>query len=331
MTGAGWASANTTPLWILAAVAAAFFLRSARELLIPIALAGLISYALEPLVAWLERRRVPRLAGTTLVLITIFAAAAGGLYAFRAGVMQALELLPRAAERIRAIVLPQAVTEAGAVSLVPSALIEQAAGSILSVAGNAVVVFFLVFFLLLAGHRLRDRLVELAGHDPERQRTASTIISEINAQIQQYLLVLLVTAAVVALLTWAALAWMGVRYAAMWGILAGVFNSIPYFGPVIVSGGLLVVGLIEGGSLIQALQMSGAAVVITSLEGWLLTPPLMGRAERMNALTVFLGLLLWTWLWGAWGTILAVPMLVVVKSIADHTDRFKPLGRLMAP
>ena len=78
-------------------------------------------------------------------------------------------------------------------------------------------------------------------------------------------------------------------------------------------------------------EMAGAAVVITSLEGWLLTPPLMGRAERMNALTIFLGLLLWSWLWGAWGTILAVPMLVITKSVADHTERLKPLGRLMSP
>jgi predicted PurR-regulated permease PerM len=110
-----------------------------------------------------------------------------------------------------------------------------------------------------------------------------------------------------------------------------VFNSIPYFGPIIVSGGLLVVGLVQGGGITQALQMSAAALVITSLEGWLLTPPLMGKAERMSALAVFLGLLLWTWIWGAWGTILAVPMLVIVKSVADHVPRLRPIGRLMAP
>ena len=139
------------------------------------------------------------------------------------------------------------------------------------------------------------------------------------------------TAAAVALLTWAVLAWMNVENAAIWGILAGVFNSIPYFGPIIVSGGLLVVGLAQGDTLVRALQMSGAALVITSLEGWLLTPPLMGKAERMSALAVFLGLLLWTWIWGAWGTILAVPMLVVIKSVADHVGHLKPIGRLMAP
>jgi predicted PurR-regulated permease PerM len=93
----------------------------------------------------------------------------------------------------------------------------------------------------------------------------------------------------------------------------------------------LIVGLVQGGGTTQALQMAGAALAITSLEGWLLTPPLMGKAERMSAVAVFLGLLVWTWIWGAWGTLLAVPMLVVIKSVADHVPRLKPVGRLMAP
>jgi predicted PurR-regulated permease PerM len=136
---------------------------------------------------------------------------------------------------------------------------------------------------------------------------------------------------VVGAATWAVLAWMGVRHAATWGILAGVFNSIPYFGPIVVSGGLFLVGMIQGGGMTQALQMSGVAILITSLEGWLLTPALMGKAERMSALAVFLGVLLWTWIWGPWGTVLAVPMLVVVKSVADHVPPLRPIGRLMAP
>ena len=142
---------------------------------------------------------------------------------------------------------------------------------------------------------------------------------------------LLLTAITVAAATWLALSLMGVRYAATWGILAGIFNSMPYFGPVIVSGGLFLIGIVQGGGLAQAFQMSGAAILITSLEGWLLTPTLMGRAERMSALAVFLGVLVWTWIWGPWGTVLAVPMMVVIKSVSDHVRPLKPLGRLMAP
>jgi predicted PurR-regulated permease PerM len=87
----------------------------------------------------------------------------------------------------------------------------------------------------------------------------------------------------------------------------------------------------QDGGLAKAIQISAGALVITSLEGWLLTPPLLGKAERMSALAVFLGLLLWTWLWGGWGTILAVPMLVVLKSVADRVEPLKPVGRLLAP
>jgi predicted PurR-regulated permease PerM len=159
----------------------------------------------------------------------------------------------------------------------------------------------------------------------------ATIVREIDAQIQRYLLVLLVTGSIVAAATWIVLAWLGVQNAPMWAVLAGVFNAIPYFGPVVVSGGLFAVGIVQGGGMTQALQMAGAAIVITSLEGWLITPPLMGKAERMSPLAVFLGLLLWTWVWGAWGTLLAVPMLVVIKSVADHIESLRPVGRLMAP
>jgi predicted PurR-regulated permease PerM len=159
----------------------------------------------------------------------------------------------------------------------------------------------------------------------------ATIIDDITARIQRFLLVRIVTSAIVAVATWLMLAWMGVAQAAVWGILAGAFNSIPYFGPILVSGGLLLVGLGQTGDLVRALWIAAAALAITSLEGWLLTPPLLGKAERMHVVVVFLGVLLWTWIWGAWGTLLAVPMLVVVKSVADHVESLKPIGRLMAP
>jgi predicted PurR-regulated permease PerM len=204
-------------------------------------------------------------------------------------------------------------------------------GSITALAGHVMVIVFLVFFLLISGGHFRERLLEVAGPRRDDQRTTATIIDDINAQIQRFLLVRLATSAIVALATWAVLAWMDVPQAAVWGILAGVFNSIPYFGPVLVSGGLLLVGLVQSGDLTHALKMSAAALAITSLEGWLLTPPLLGKAEEMHAVVVFLGVLLWTWIWGAWGTILAVPMLVMVKSVADHVYPLRPISRLMSP
>jgi predicted PurR-regulated permease PerM len=380
-------------VWVIAAIAVMFFLRAAAQLLIPVVLAVLISYILEPAVAWLSEHRVPRLAGTSVLMLALLALAGWGVYSLRDDMAEAVEALPHAARRARQMVVSQLGSGPGAIiqraaeelrgesapttgendaSRLPTAasrdqqsgrspsaatdisgsrdgespqqqrtqnalgsgtagFIQQGVGSVLALAGHLTVIVFLVFFLVISGEQVRARIVEVAGPDDRRRRTAAVIIDDIDAQVQRFLVVRLITAAIVGALTWAVLAWMGVQHAAVWGVLAGVFNSIPYFGPIIVSGGLLVVGLVQGGSTSQALQMAGAALVITSLEGWLLTPPLMGKAERMSVLAVFLGLLLWTWIWGAWGTILAVPMLVIVKSVADHVPRLKPIGRLMAP
>ena len=313
-------SASAVALWIVAVVATVFFLRASKTLLIPIALAVLISYALAPVVSWLERYRVPRLAGAGLVLLLVLGAGASGAYALEDDARDLASTLPKAVQSAREEVLARLGAETEAIqqatealgastqasggagagqgaetSGATSPLVQRAVGSMLSLAGHLVVIFFLVYFLLISGQQVRNRVIEIAG--PERRRMASTIIDDINAQIQRYLLVLLVTAIAVALATWAVLAVLGVQHAVTWGILAGIFNSMPYFGPVIVSGGLFLVGMVQGGGAAQALQMSGASILITSLEGWLVTPALMGKAERMSALAVFLGVLLWTWIW----------------------------------
>jgi predicted PurR-regulated permease PerM len=344
------------PAWILAVVAVVLLLRAAADLFIPVVLAVLISYALEPVVAWMARHRLPRTAGASLLLGVILLSSGWGVYSLRDDAVQALNALPEVARRAREMVLsggsgqvrqaadalkgPQA---AGEVQSAPDgsqppavasgavgAWMQRGVGSVLTLAGDITVIFFLVFFLLISGEHFGRRIVEVAGTRTERRITA-TIIGDINAQIQRFLLVRLVTACVVAIATWLVLAWMGVDQAAVWGILSGAFNSVPYFGPVIVSGGLLLVGLVQSGDPRHAISMAAAALVITSLEGWLLTPPLLGKAERMHVVVVFLGVLVWTWIWGAWGTILAVPMLVVVKSVADRVESLKPISRLMAP
>jgi predicted PurR-regulated permease PerM len=359
------ASSQTRALWILATLALLASLRLASGLLIPIVLAVLASLALEPLVASLVRRSVPRLAATALVLGVLLGGLGWGAYSLKDNLASGLRAIPAAFERSREL-LEQMLDTAGVKPGQPprgqpttgpsgdaapdrkpdpappsagempaqvmsgaASAAQQAGQSLVALAGNFMVVVFMMFFLLYAGPDTRDRIVALSRNE-EKRRVVATILTDVNTQIQRFLFVRLVTSIVVAVATWAALAWLGAENAVIWGVLAGIFNSIPYFGPVIVSGGLFVVGLVQGGTS-EAIQMSAAALIITSLEGWLLTPPLMGRAERMNVLSVFLGLLLWTWLWGAWGTLLAVPMLAVVKSVADRVEGLRPLGRLMAP
>jgi predicted PurR-regulated permease PerM len=343
--------ASAVAVWIVAAVAVLFLLRAASQLLIPIVFAVLISYVLEPLVGWLAHHHVPRLVGASVLMVIISTGAGWAIYSLRDDVTTAVETLPEAAGRVRQWISSKISTRAVALAPVSRTPPEQRAAprpadspsivsgvlsaiqiglsSVFTLAGSIVTVFFLVFFLLVSGQRLRARVFEVIARDDGRQQL-TRIMGDVDRQVQRFLIVRLITAALVAVATWLALTWMGVAQAALWGTLAGIFNSIPYFGPIIVSGGLFFVGLLQG-DVTYGLQIAGIALAITTLEGWLVTPPLLGRAEGMSALTVFLGLLLWTWIWGPWGTILAVPMLVIIKAVADHTPTLKPLGRLMAP
>lgn len=307
------------------------FLRTARELLIPVTMAVLISYALEPVVARLERVRIPRLLGAGLLLLLVMGGVAWGVYALRDEMKEVTQAVPEATRRAGEwLGLEQSARQAEDAARSP-AVVQQGVGWLLSAAGHLTVVVFLVYFLLISGEHFRQRFIEVAGRHLERRRITIDVLDDINRQIQRFLLVRAVTSVIVGVATWAALAVMDVRQAAVWGVLAGVFNSIPYFGPVIVSGGLLVVGFLQFGEPVAALKIAAIALAITALEGWLLEPPLLGKAERMHVVVIFLGVLFWTWLWGGWGTILAVPMLVVVKSICDHVEPLAPVSRLLAP
>jgi predicted PurR-regulated permease PerM len=134
---------------------------------------------------------------------------------------------------------------------------------------------------------------------------------------------------VVGVATWLAFLWIGLEHAAIWGIVSGVFNMIPYLGPVVVTGGTGLVGFLQFGTVSMALTVAGISLVITSLEGYLLTPWLTGRAGRMNAVMVFIGVLFWGWLWGVWGLLLGVPIIMMVKAICDRVEDFKPIGELL--
>ena len=79
----------------------------------------------------------------------------------------------------------------------------------------------------------------------------------------------------------------------------------------------------------MAVFVSGVSLVITGLEGFLLTPWLTSRTSRMNAVAIFVGLLFWGWVWSVWGLLLAVPMLMVIKAVCDHVDELKSIGELL--
>jgi len=200
---------------------------------------------------------------------------------------------------------------------------------LLGFAGQFVLVLFLVYFFLVTGDLYKRKLVKIGGSTLSEKKITVQILDDINRQIESFMRVQIFTSFLVAVATGIALWWFGVDHPIVWGLLAGIFNSIPYLGPILVTAGLGVVSFMQFNDLLQTAYVCGVAFAITSLEGFVLTPMLMGRAAQMNPVAIFVGLLFWSWIWGIWGTVLAVPLLMMLKAVCDHVEDLRPIGELL--
>ena len=164
-----------------------------------------------------------------------------------------------------------------------------------------------------------------------KDRPASTLeaLNEIHDQIQRYMLVNLFTSTLVGIATWLFFLGVGLENAAVWGIAAGVLNLVPYIGNVLIMGGSALVGFMQFGTLEMALLLAGFSFLVNAFEGLLLTPWLTSRANRMNPVAIFVGVLAWGWLWGAWGLLLGVPILAIIKAVCDRVDNLKAVGEIL--
>ena len=200
---------------------------------------------------------------------------------------------------------------------------------IVGMLGQLGTVSLITFFLLASGDSFRRKLVKLTGPTLSRKKITLQALNQINGQIQRYMLVQLFTSALVGVVTWLTFAAMGLEQAAVWGIAAGVLNLVPYIGSVVVAAGSALVAFLQFGSLEMVMLVSGGSLVIHFIAGFLLTPWLTSRANQMNPVAVFLGMLAWGWLWGLWGLLLGVPILVAVKAICDRIEDLKPVGEFL--
>jgi predicted PurR-regulated permease PerM len=179
---------------------------------------------------------------------------------------------------------------------------------------------------MLSGDTFRRKLLKLAGDSLTSKKITLQALNEITGQIQRYLQVQLLTSALVGVLTWLALHGPGPGKRGGMGHCRRRAEPRSLCRLARHRGGVGAGGFMQFGSLNMALAVGGASLVIHTLVGNLLTPWLTSRASRMNPVAVFVGLLAWGWLWGVWGLLLGIPILMIVKSICDRVEDLKPIG-----
>jgi predicted PurR-regulated permease PerM len=358
-------SGHGLALTIIATVAVIFVLEWAQSFVISLLLGILFAYTLNPLVVWLQRIRIPRALGATIVMLGVVSALVLGSYSLRGQVRTILEQLPAAASKLSAGLANLREGQASTMQKVQTAAseIEKAtsqatgmpatpkkpltrvvidapgfklgnflwAGSMgaAGLIGQAAMVLFLTFFLLLSGDTYKRKLVRLTGPTLSNKKITVHILDDINESIQGYMLMLLATNVLVGLLTWIVLRWIGLENAGAWAVAAGLLHVIPYFGPAVTAAGLGMAAFMQFDALATTLLVAGASLAIATVVGTFITTWMTGRIARMNTAAVFVSLLFWTWLWGIWGMLLSMPIMAMAKVVSQHVEQLQPVAELL--
>lgn len=355
---------RSASLVVLAVLAGVFALRWGQAVFIPLMLSLLLTYALSPLVERLHRWRLPRWIGAALILVGLFGGLGWTGYSLSGSATQLVESLPIAAQK-----LGQAMRRNKSASATPLESVQQAAAQLekaaeensarvaarkgvarvvierpsfnvrdyllsgtvglLAAMGQLTLVAFLTYFALCSGDTFRRKLIKITGPSLQKKKVTVHVLDDITRNIERYLLVQILISGLVGVTTGLAFWAIGVENAAVWGIIAGVTNLIPYVGSVIVLVAAGLVAFLQFNSLEMGVLVGSVSLAIHTLIGNLLMPWLTSRTSRMNPVAVFVGVIFWGWLWGVWGLLLGIPITMVIKSICDRVEDLQPIGELL--
>lgn len=182
---------------------------------------------------------------------------------------------------------------------------------------------------MLSGDTFKRKLIRVTGPSLSNKKITVNILDDIDRSIQNYMLTLLAANVLLALLTWGAFRWIGLDNAGAWAVAAGVLHFIPYLGPVLTALATGMAAFLQFESFTMALLVAGSSLVIATLVGMVLVTWMSGKMSKMNATVIFVALLFWGWLWGVWGVLLAIPIMGMVKVIAEHVEDLHPLAELL--
>ncbi len=352
-------------LLIISSIAVIFAMDWAQSFIVTVLLGGLLAYALNPLVVRLESFKVHRVIGSSVIIIALVAGIIFSGYALRGQVQSIISILPEAAIKLTsgiAVKRGDPLTNMQKVQIAANQ-VETAASSVenniknkktpvmrvvleepkfkigdflwrssLGVFGfiaEAITMIFLAYFLLLSGDTFKRKLVKITGPSLTQKKITVNILMDINSSIQGYMFMLLITNVIVGILSWVAFRALGLENSGAWAVAAGFMHIVPYFGPVATAAATGMAAYMQFNSILMALLVSGASIVIATVVGVFITTWMTGRIAKMNAAAVFIALIFFSWLWGLWGMLLGIPVIVILKVICEHIEHLQPVAELL--
>lgn len=336
-------------LWAIFLILAAAVIYAARDLLLPVLLAVLITLTLSPAVRGLARVGVPAPAtavglmlalGLGLTLLIYFASGPVNSLAERAPMINAelrwkladvassLSAAQEAAEQMEE--LTEGKDKGGEKVVVSQSpgIFKRVMGTLAGTGSALMGALILATFLLGSGDFYHRRVIEAVPTLKDKKR-ALTILRDIELQISRYLGAITVINAVLGICIGVVLHVLGMPYAVIWGVAAFLLNFMPFLGAIIGVAVSAAVAFVTFPTAGQAVAVPLAYLVLTSVEGQFVTPYLVGRRLELNTVAVLLSVAAGLWVWGALGALIAVPYLLLAKVISDNIGPLNTFGTFL--
>ena len=353
-------------LIILSTLAVMFVLQWAQSFIITLLLGLLLSTILNPVVKWLESLKIHRSIGSTIVVVAVVAGIISSGYGLRHQVQSIISTLPEAATKLTsgfAVKRGEPLTNLQKVQIAANQVETAASAAESNLKGakkpnlrvtidepkfklsdflwrsslgafgfvaEAITMIFLAYFILLSGDTFKRKLVKITGPTLTRKKITVNILTNINLSIQRYMIMLLVTNVLISLVSYAVFLILGLDNALAWAVAAGVLHIVPYFGPIVTAAITGMAAYMQFDSLILALTVAGSSLVIATIIGVFVTTWMTGRIAKMNAAVVFISLIFFSWLWGLWGMLLGIPVVVILKVVCEHIEHLQPIAELLS-
>lgn len=320
-----------------------------KIVLVTLMVSLLLAFVLEPLVSVLERIRLPRALGSFVAILVLLGVMYGISYFFYNRAVQFIGELPKYSQHIRGVFsrvvnktnqLQQVSENVFAPSEkdknnkpVPVTVLNKDGGVLTQNIGTVTeIVFilafipFLTYFMLSWQEHARSKTVELFR--PESRTTAYVTLGQISLMLRSFIDGNFILGLCMGICSVVVFGFLGLPYFYFLGFISGFLSLIPYLGIVLAA----IVPLAAG---IGVLGTTGIIVIIVTVFGLhivslnVLYPKIIGRRLQLNPLVVTIGLLVWGFIWGAMGLLLAVPILGAIKIICDHVPNLRPIGAWM--
>ncbi len=352
-------------LVILTTLTVVFALDWAQSFIITMLLGILLAYALNPLVNQMERIKINRFIGASVVILVLIGSLVFAGYVLRSQVQSIISILPEAATKLTSsfavkrgdpltniqkiqIAANQVETATSTAESniakskkpVMHVVVEEQKfkigdflwrGSlgVFGFIGEAITMIFLAYFILLSGDSFKRKLVKITGPSLTSKKITVSILTDINHSIQRYMFMLLVTNIIVGIISWAIFRSLDLENAGAWAVAAGFMHVVPYFGPIATAAATGMAAYMQFNSILMALIVSGASILIATIVGVFITTWMTGRIAKMNSAAVFIALIFFSWLWGLCGMLLGIPVIFIIKVVCEHIEHLQPIAELL--